>query len=223
MKKVVIFLILLNLSQLFAGNHFSIKYGINNSVFYNDNNSSFSRGYSLGINYEYSFFKSYYIGIGLFYSKVAAWLNNKKVYVRQSRTLWLENIHVGVGYLKLPLRIGYLIPLNKNLRIKFLTGFSILALSKDYTDKNIKYMIEEDIPLNKKFEYDYYFVGMDESVFPMGDYSHSSINWGISIVYKNVCSDLIFDYQLGHIGTFDNISKIRKSLFTIEVLFGLEF
>ncbi|NOX87729.1 MAG: hypothetical protein GXO77_01800, partial [Calditrichaeota bacterium] len=84
------------------------------------------------------------------------------------------------------------------------------------------YIIGEFKPeeINK---YDYESVGYDESVFPTGDYSHSLIDFGVGIVYKKYCVDLTTHFQLGDFGTFDNISKIKKSLFTIEVLFGLFF
>jgi len=62
MKKIIILFLLINMTELLAGNHFGIKYGINYSKFYNDNNSSFLRGYSFGINYEYSFLENYFIG-----------------------------------------------------------------------------------------------------------------------------------------------------------------
>jgi len=84
-------------------------------------------------------------------------------------------------------------------------------------------MIQEGIKPSSDVKYDYKDVGMDESVFPTGNYSHSMIDFGAGLVYKKYSLDLMSHVQLGEFGTFDNISKIKKSLFTIEVLFGLFF
>ncbi len=222
-KNIILFVILMNISTLLAGNHFGIKYGINYSKFYNDKNSSFLRGYSFGINYEYSFLEHYFIGAGLYYSKIGGWLNNKRIYVEAYRDLWMEDIKAQVGYLRIPLNFGYSFTLKKYLKIKSTIGYSIILPINDYTVKNPRYTIKENINPNLNVEYDYKFVGMDESVFPTGDYSHSMIDFGAGLVYKKYSLDLMSHVQLGEFGTFDNISKIKKSLFTIEVLFGLFF
>ena len=209
--------------MLFAGNHFGIKYGINYSKFYNDKNSSFLRGYSFGINYEYSFLEHYFIGAGLYYSKVGGILKNKTVYVEEYGTLWLDDIKAQVGYLKLPLNIGFNFIIKKSLLFKIYFGYSNISPISDYTKTNDKSMIQEGIKPSSDVKYDYKSVGMDESVFPTGNYSHSMIDFGAGLVYKKYSLDLMSHVQLGEFGTFDNISKIKKSLFTIEVLFGLFF
>ena len=224
MKKIVILtVILLNISMLFAGNKFGVKYGINYSKFYNDNNSSFLRGYSFGVNYEYDFLEHYFIGTGLYYSKIGGLLKNKRVFVEMYRDLWLEDIKAQVGYLKIPLNIGYSFVLKKFLKIKVSIGYSIILPINDFTIKKPKYTIQENINSNLNVEYDYKFVGMDESVFPSGNYSHSMLDFGTGLVFKRYSIDLLSHVQLGELGTLDNISKIKKSLFTVEVLFGLCF
>jgi len=222
-KNLILIFILLNISMLFAGNHFGIKYGINYSKFYNDKNSSFLRGYSFGINYEYSFLEHYFIGAGLYYSKVGGILKNKTVYVEEYGTLWLDDIKAQVGYLKLPLNIGFNFIIKKSLLFKIYFGYSNISPISDYTKTNDKSMIQEGIKPSSDVKYDYKSVGMDESVFPTGNYSHSMIDFGAGLVYKKYSLDLMSHVQLGEFGTFDNISKIKKSLFTIEVLFGLFF
>lgn len=223
MKKIIILFLLINMTELLAGNHFGIKYGINYSKFYNDNNSSFLRGYSFGINYEYSFLENYFIGAGLYYSKVGGILKNKTVYVEEYGTLWLDDIKAQVGYLKLPLNIGFNFIIKKSLLFKIYFGYSNIFPNSDYTKTSDDSMIQEGIKPSSDVKYDYKYVGMDESVFPTGNYSHSMIDFGAGLVYKKYSLDLMSHVQLGEFGTFDNISKIKKSLFTIEVLFGLFF
>jgi len=223
MKKIIILFLLINMTELLAGNHFGIKYGINYSKFYNDNNSSFLRGYSFGINYEYSFLENYFIGAGLYYSKVGGILKNKTVYVEEYGTLWLDDIKAQVGYLKLPLNIGFNFIIKKSLLFKIYFGYSYISPNSDYTKTSDDSMIQEGIKPSSDVKYDYKDVGMDESVFPTGNYSHSMIDFGAGLVYKKYSLDLMSHVQLGEFGTFDNISKIKKSLFTIEVLFGLFF
>lgn len=223
MKKIVIIFLLISLSQLFAENHISIKYGINSSVFYNDNNSSFSKGYCLGLNYEYFFLRTYFVDIGLYYFRVSSWLRNKILLNENYGTLWRIDVKAGAGYLKIPLNVGFIFPLKKNLKMKLYTGYIFLKPILDYTKEYDKYTIKENIQPNEAIKYDFRYVGDGESIFPNGNYSYSAINIGSGFIYGNFCLDLNLDLQLGDFGKFDNISKIEKSLLTIEILFGFRF
>ncbi|MHB2156498.1 outer membrane beta-barrel protein [Calditrichota bacterium GD2] len=222
-KNFILFFILMNISTLLAENHFGIKYGINYSKFYNDNNSSFLRGYSFGVNYEYDFLEHYFIVTGLYYSKIGGLLKNKRVFVEMYRDLWMEDIKAQAGYLKIPLNIGYNFFLRKYCKVKVYFGYAFIFPINDHTIEKAKYTIQESIDPYLDVKYDYKSVGMDESVFPTGDYSNSMLNSGFGLVFKKISIDVVTYIQLGEFGTFNYISKIKKSLFTIEILIGLCF
>ncbi|MBD3224258.1 MAG: outer membrane beta-barrel protein [Caldithrix sp.] len=223
LKKTIFLVLVISLSPLFAGNHFGIKGGINTSTFYDDDDSAFLRGYSYGINYEYSFMEHYYIGTGLYYSKIGGWLKNKVLIVEHLETLGRIDIRASAGYLIIPLNVGYLLNVKKNYLFKVYTGYSYLFPFIDYTYRDDKYVINDSIDPDSNIDYDFRSIGRGESVFPTGKYANSAINLGAAMVYKRYCLDLSMHYQMDDFGTFDNLSKIKKSLITFEMLLGLYF
>ncbi len=204
---------------MLADLNFGIQYGINYSKFYNDPNSSYLQGYSYGVQLEYVFWKHCYIASGFYYSKMGGQLKSKRIYVRKYKTLWLVDIKAQAGYIKIPFDIGYLFRINKNTFFKIFGGYSRISPVNDYTTTKTITLLQDNIVL-KSNDYDYEAIGFDESVFPEGDYSHSMVDVGTGLIFKQFSIEAVAHVQIGDFGTFENISKIKKSLLSLELVLG---
>ena len=74
---------------------------------------------------------------------------------------------------------------------------------------------------NNEIQHEYDSLGQEDSIFKIGENTNFSLDFGIKQKYKRYFVDFCINYHLKEFGRFDNISKIKKQLFTVRILLGV--
>lgn len=215
MKKIILLLLITNF--LFAKGTFQINVGSNFSTFLNDKDADFLVGYTLGIKYEYFLSNSISIISGLLFSKEGGKLKNKIEFpyeisegISNVADAYYEDIYAMIGYLRIPLSIGYSLKASNNTKIEFFLGNSFLIPIKDYSYiKNYRYAFTY-VKGQTNYDFDYYPT-VEESFFFANDLNYS-LDIGLAYSYKKIMLNFELNYEINYFGYVEYISKIKKNL-----------
>lgn len=225
--KRMIFLVLIS-NFLFAEGRLQINVGPNFSSFLKEKDSDVLVGYTIGIKYEYFFLNSMSFTSGLLYSKEGAKLNKIiklpsviSMDISNVADVFFEDVYAMIGYLKVPLLMGYSIETSKKTKIKFFLGSSLLIPIKDYSYSNNYRFAFTYIKGQSNYNFEYYSTG-DESGFNR-DYLNYSVDVGLSCYYKRFFLSFEVDYHTKDYGFVGYISEIKKKLISGKFFIGLSF
>jgi len=223
-----LFFLLLILNSLFGQNGLKITAGPNFSSFLNDNDAKMIIGYTFGLQYEYDISKSLSVSSGLLYSKEGSLLKDiitkPSILNEGQRTADISDVDLYsiIGYLKIPIILGYSFEVFKKNISKFNIGGSLLLPIKDYsyTDNYrfaFTYFAGETV-----FDFKYHEIHGGESFFHENSLGYT-IDIGLIQYYKKFFLELALDYHLNDFGYVTSFSQVKKHLISGKLRIGYNF
>jgi len=235
MKKLVFLIIIIMSSNSIIypqTKHYYLKLGKNTSQFRNDRTSR-GDGIVVGAGLSYSTnnlsFINGFANLEVLYSYKQAVVENK-IWPASSimeSDYKIGNINFSIGYLELPIKIGYYTAIGKRATLKVFTGLSASIPIVNKTSTTVKDIVFY-WPEKKKLKVDYKRIELDHpenqlfNIIENISKTSLSFNLGTVLSYSFVNIELRYAYAIFETKDFIDLS-IHDKVDTFYMLLGIEF
>lgn len=211
-----------------------VKLGVNISSFRNEEGKS-EPGICFGVGKEFYPIRSFngFFALELSYVRKKVTLKDRTwptdFQFPEYGEVRIGDIQISVGYIEIPLRIGYLLKVSKNTHLKFHSGISLsIPVNNKTKIKNIR-PINLSPEQKNKYECDYYLLDLDPGELPLlSPFIARGIDWsinlniGIRVNWKKIFIDLTFYKALNKTGGFTSLT-LKDKLDSFQTSIGFIF